>query len=232
MDLQSKIQYCLNSTFPLVLSVVCQAGILNVSKWYFPRRFSSHSLLSHFPVLPNSLSANPLGVLCWCACPRDPSTHLSVRAIISLTAATVLTLGNVGYVVFEVIDEPYPFIHYWRWRLKPQHPGYHRDSPADQTVVKVVEGERGRRSPEQISAGEKWRCSRGMHREQESWERRCSILNRNITFVFPCSICSEILRLTMCPAFCLQTFHSSEITRIQARLTSRTCEHSFFTWSS
>lgn len=29
-----------------------------------------------------------------------------------LTAATVLTLGRVDYLAYEVIDELYPFIHY------------------------------------------------------------------------------------------------------------------------
>ena len=67
---------------------------------------------------------------------REPFTHLSVLAIIPSDSCHCPDLGRCGLRGFEVIDESYPFIHYWRWRSKPWHPGYRRNNPADQTEVK------------------------------------------------------------------------------------------------
>lgn len=59
----------------------------------------------------------------------DTGMHTHQQAIIPSDSSHCPDLGHCGLRGFEVIDESYPFIHYWRQRWKPRHLGYHRNNP-------------------------------------------------------------------------------------------------------
>lgn len=95
-------------------------------RWFFFLTFSlTHlsTLLNIFPQLSFCLILlSPTPGVIFRLCMQRP-IPVSVSHQPLLTAATVLTLGRVGYLAYEVIDEFYPFIHYWRQRSKPLHSG-------------------------------------------------------------------------------------------------------------
>lgn len=174
---------CLALTFPYLFSPP-SLGLEIISEPLFLSLLCFVSFLS-FP------KAQVLSFVCTCgACASN--THLHTPACASHHPSSdschCPDLGHCGLRGFEVIDESYPFIHYWRRRSKPRHRGYHRDSPADQTEVKRGGSRRrtwGRgghlsKEVEVRSEGE----GGEMHRGQESWEDgRGSILNSSIAFL-------------------------------------------------
>lgn len=163
--------------------------------------------------------------------------HLSVLAIIPSDSCHCPDLGHCGLRGFEVIDESYPFIHYWRRRSKPRHPGYHRNSPADQTEVK-----RGREQEEDLGEGEGHLSKevqvrskgeeREMHREQGSWLYGNSIpfLFHSTLCIFYSSISSQILRLSLCPALCSKEAQRSKNNISDGLRSNKKVNTAFPTW--
>lgn len=179
-------------------------------------------------------------LLCVCVVhvPRNPQHTCLCKPSFPLTAATVLTLGTVGYVVLEwLTNRILSFIIEGR----DQNCGTRDITVTDRDQTEVKRGGSRKRTweSEKVIGAKTWRwevrlregrCT-GTRRVDERW----SILNSSITFFyftlhpyFYSSMSSEILRLC-----CVQRSAHKRLNRsknnINGRLTTRKSEKAFST---